>query len=98
MDAIDAVDAIDCCFSEMGSGSADATTIVGCPPPPTRPFVVFGFGFVIFKVNISSSLGVAAVLAAAAAVTVCLDCAEAGGLEFSLTIEAQDFIECSGTL
>lgn len=94
MDAIDAVDAIDCCFSEMGSGSADATTIVGCPPPPTRPFVVFGFiVFVVFKVNISSSLGVAP-----AAGTVCLDCVEGVGLEFALTTEAQDFIECIGTL
>jgi hypothetical protein len=40
----------------------------------------------------SSSLGLAA--AAADAVTVCLDFV-AGGLEFALTIEAQeDFIEC----
>jgi putative hemolysin len=67
--------------------SAGATTIVGCPPP-TRPFVVFGF--VVFKVNISSSLDVAA-----AALTVCV---EAGGVEFALTTEAQDFIECIGTL
>lgn len=66
--------------------SAGATTIVGCPPPPTRPFVGFVFG--VFKMNMSSSLG----LAAAAAVTVCLDCV-AGGLDFSLTIEAQDLIE-----
>ena len=65
----------------MGSAGATADAC----PPPTRPFVVFGF--VVFKVNISSSLGVAV----AAALTVCVDCVE-GGLDFSLTIEAQDFI------
>lgn len=91
VDAVDAVDAIDCCFSEMGSAGAtvDATagaTVDACPPP-TRHFV---FGFVVFKVNMSSSLGVAV----AAALTVCIE----GGLEFALTIEAQDFIECTGTL
>jgi hypothetical protein len=91
VDAVDAIDSVDCCFFEMGCSAAGATTIVGCPPPLTRPF---GFVFVVFKVNISSSLGIAP-----AAGTVCLDCVEAGGLEFSLTIEAQDFfIECIGTL
>jgi hypothetical protein len=73
-------------------GSAGATADTGCPPPPTRPF---GFVFIVFKVNISPSLGIAP---AAAAGTVCLDCVEAGGLEFALTTEAQDFIECIGTL
>lgn len=88
MDAVDAVDAIDCCFSELGStGSVD--TGADCPPP-ARPFVVFVFA--VFKVNISSSLGVAA---AALALTVCcVDCVEEG-LELALTIEAQEFIECS---
>jgi hypothetical protein len=93
---VDAVDATGCWFSEMGSvgetvdATVDATTTVGCPPPPpTRPFVVFGF--VVFKVNMSSSLGIAA---AAPALTVCL----AGGLDFALTTVAQDFIECTGTL
>lgn len=93
MDAIDAVDAVDCCFSEMGSGSVDASASAGCPLPPTRPVAVFGFvNFVVFKVNISSSLGLAS--DAAAALTVCVE----GGLDFALTTEAQDFIECSGTL
>lgn len=87
---VDAVDATDCCFSEMGS--ADTDTRADCPPP-ARPFVVFVFA--VFKVNISSSLGVAA---AALALTVCcVDCVE-GGLEFALTIEAQDFIECRNAI
>ena len=64
----------------------------GCPLPPTRPF-----GFVVFKVNMSSSLGVAAAAAAAATLDVCVYFVE-GGLEFSLTIEAQDFIECMNAI
>ena len=65
MDAVDSVDAVDCCFSEMGSGSVDASASAGCP------VAVFGFvNFVVFKVNISSSLGVAA------AVAVCAGCIE----------------------
>ena len=78
-----------CCFSEIGSVGAGGCASGGAGrgadcPPPTRPFV---FGFVVFKVNMSSSLGIAA----AAALTVCAECVE-GGLEFALTIEAQDFI------
>ena len=50
-------------------------------------FVVF-VDFVGFKMNMSSSLGVAAALVAAALVAACVE----GGLE---AIEAQDFIECN---
>ena len=65
VDAIDAIDAVDCFFSEMGSGSVDASASAGCP------VAVFGFvNFVVFKVNISSSLGFAS--DAAAALTVCV--------------------------
>ena len=64
------IEGLDSCFSEMGSAGACA-----------GPFV----GFVGFKMNMSSSLGVAATVALAA---VCVE----GGLE---TIEAQDFIECN---
>ncbi len=54
---------------------------------PVVGFVCFVI-FVGFKMKMSSSLGVAATVALAA---VCVE----GGLE---TIEAQDFIECTGTL
>jgi hypothetical protein len=54
----------------------------------TRPLFVI---FVVFKANMSSSLGVAAPLVAATVVLAAV-CVE-GGL--SLTIEAQDFIECN---
>jgi hypothetical protein len=91
------VGVVDCCFSEIGSVDATAgatacatACAAGCPPPPTRPF---GFVFIVFKVNISPSLGIAAI-----AGTDCLDCVEAEGLKFALTTEAQDFIECIGTL
>lgn len=85
-----------CCFSEIGSVGAGGCASGGVSggadcPPPTRSFVFVVFVvFVGFKVNMSSSLGiaVAAVLAVAA---VCAECVE-GGLEFPLTIEAQDFI------
>ena len=88
-----------CCFSEIGSVGAGGCASGGAGrgadcPPPTRSFVFVVFVvFAVFKVNMSSSLGIAA----AAALTVCAECVE-GGLEFALTIEAQDFIECSGTL
>jgi hypothetical protein len=87
--AVDAIDSVDCCFSEIGSVDATADATADARPPPTRPF---GFVvFIVFKVNISPSLGIAAAAAAAAAGTVFM---EAGGLEFALTTEAQDFIEC----
>ena len=90
-----------CCFSEIGSvgagrgagrgagGGAGRGACRGAGggadcPPPTQPFV-----FVGFKVKMSSSLGVVAAVLAVAAV--CAECVE-GGLEFALTIEAQDFI------
>lgn len=76
--AVDTVDAIGCCFSEMDSIAADC-------PPPTRPFIVF----VGFKVKMSSSLGVA--VAALAVIILCVEEVE-GGLELDLTIEAQDCI------
>ena len=93
-----------CCFSEIGSvgagrgagrgagGGAGRGACRGAGggadcPPPTQPFVFVGFVvfvvFAVFKVKMSSSLGVVA--------AVCAECVE-GGLEFALTIEAQDFI------
>ena len=63
VDAVDAAVAVDCCFCFSEMGSAGATALI-------RPFVVFIF--FVFKVNMSSSLGVAA----ADALAVCVDCAE----------------------
>ena len=79
------IEGLDSCFSEMGSAGAGAGPFVG--------FVCFVI-FVGFKMKMSSSLGVAAALVTAALVTAALVavCVE-GGL--SLTIEAQDFIECN---